>query len=136
METDPIDKRMQVISWGFQIVAAVILAIAAWGKITGAESSVFVFSSLKMEPSGRIIIGIIESLAALMLITTSIPHLGAILGFAVMIGATFAHISVLGIEVQNDGGRLVMMLAIVVVSTLAIMYFHRRKLPLIGKTFE
>ena len=124
------------ISWICQILAALILAMAAWGKITGAEMSVFIFATLNMEPGGRIIIGMLEALAAVMLLTSNIPHYGAILGFGVMIGATLAHISVLGYDVQGDGGRLIILLTIVVVTTLAVMYFHRRKLPFVGKTIE
>ena len=126
-------KIILVVSWVFQILAAVILAMTAVGKITGAEMAVYIFSSLEMEPAGRIIIGMLESLAAIMLLTTNIPHLGAFLGFAVMIGASLAHISVLGLNVQGDGGRLVIMLTLVVISTIAIMYLHRTKLPFVGK---
>ncbi len=136
MKTTTLEQKTPLFSWVFQIIAAGILAMAAWGKITGAEMSVFVFTSLGMEPTGRIIIGMIEGLAALMLITANIPHLGAILGFAVMIGAVFAHISVLGIDVQGDGGMMVMMLGAVIVSTGTVMYLHRKKLPFVGKTFE
>ncbi|MCP4297882.1 MAG: DoxX family protein [Proteobacteria bacterium] len=135
MAADTNDKKHLILSWVGQVIAAGILGMAAWGKITGAEGSIYVFESLEMEPSGRIIIGIIESLAAIMLLTTNIPHLGALLGFSVMIGATFAHISVLGLDVQGDGGKLVMMLILVLISTSIVMTTHRKKLPFVGKTF-
>ena len=133
MTKETIAKMTLVFSWVFQILAAAILAMAAIGKITGAEMSVYIFTSLEMEPTGRIIIAMLESLAAIMLLTTNIPHLGAFLGFAVMIGASLAHISVLGIDVQGDGGQLVIRLSMVVIATIAIMYFHRTKLPFVGK---
>jgi len=126
--------KEKTISWIFQIIAAIILGSAGFSKLSGNEMSAFVFSELGIEET-RLIIGVIETLAAFLLITKA-PYLGAILGFGTMIGAIIAHVSVLGMEIQNDGGTLVMLLAVLVVATIVIMWIWRRSLPLIGGTFD
>lgn len=136
MEQASNDKKLLIVSWVCQIIAAAILGGAAWGKIAGSENSIYVFEVLEMEPTGRILIGMIEALSAVMLLTANIPYLGAFLGFAVMIGAAFAHLFVLGFNVHGDGGTTVMMLLVVVTTTCLVMYIHRKKLPFVGKTLE
>lgn len=126
--------KMKMISWLFQIVAAMILAKAAYGKFLALESSVYVFNALDMGASSRILIGVIESISTILLLTSTLPHLGALLGFGVMLGAIIAHGSVLGLQVNNDNGMMVMMMSSVIVSTMIVMYIRRRRLPLIGHT--
>jgi hypothetical protein len=89
-----------------------------------------------MEPTGRFIIGTIECVSALMLLTASYAALGALFGFGMMCGAFIAHTSVLGFDVRSDGGLHVVMLATVAVSTAVIVVVRRTTLPLIGSTLE
>ncbi|PCJ52579.1 MAG: DoxX family protein [Planctomycetota bacterium] len=130
MPTQKVETKVLVFSWIFQIIAAIILGMAAWDKIVGTETSHYVFTTLEMEPAGRIIIASIESLAAIMLLSTSIPHMGAVLGLGVMMGAIIAHISKLGFDVNNDGGKMVMMMTVVIFSTIAIIFLHRSRFPM------
>ena len=43
-------RGMKVLSWLFQVIAAFILARAAYGKFIGAEMNVAVFEQLGMAP--------------------------------------------------------------------------------------
>ena len=128
--------KEKIISYIFQIIAATILGLAAYGKFSGQEIGSMVFERIKMGENGKYLIGVIESLAASLLLTPNIPHYGAILGFGTMIGALIAHLTVLGIVVDNDGGRTVMMLITVIISCSIVMYIRRKNLPLIGGTIE
>ena len=53
-------KSMRYLSWFLRIVAAVILLQTLFFKFTGAAESVYIFSTLGMEPWGRIGSGVAE----------------------------------------------------------------------------
>ena len=119
-----------------QILAAAILLGAAVGKFSSTAGDVFIFTELGMEPTGRIIIGLIEATAALMLLTKNYPALGALLGIGVMCGAVIAHVSVLGFNVQGDRGLHIVLLLTVVLSSGTVLIARRKTLPFIGPTLD
>lgn len=96
-------KILQII---LRVVATVIMLQTLYFKFTAAPESVYIFSTIGMEPWGRIGIGVMELIASLMLINKPTVFLGAALGIGLMSGAIFFHITKLGIVVQNDGGQL------------------------------
>ena len=57
------------ILWVFRLVAAGILLPVGYNKLMGGEMSSMLFGMLGMEPHGRIIIGLIEVAAALLLLS-------------------------------------------------------------------
>lgn len=89
-----------------RIAAAIILLQTLFFKFTGAPESVHIFSTLGVEPWGRLASGVAELMAAILLLTTRWNWLGAALAIGIMLGALGAHLTVLGIEVQGDGGLL------------------------------
>ncbi len=119
-----------------QIVAAVILLWAAVSKFSATAGNVFIFTELGMEPTGRIIIGLIEATAALMLMTKNYPAMGALLGIGVLCGAVIAHVSILGFNVQGDKGLHVVLLFTAVLGTGTVLIARRKTLPFIGGTFD
>lgn len=125
----------KIISIICQIIAAFLLGAAGYSKLVGNDMGVLIFDLLNI-PNTRLIIGIVEIIAALLLLTRSFPQYGAILGLSNMIGATIAHISVLGIEVGNDEGLLLKFMIIITITTLTILWIHRKNLPLIGDSFK
>ena len=88
------------------LVAAAILLQTLYFKFTGAPESVYIFSQLGLEPYGRVGLGIIELIVALLLIIKRTSFVGALVGLGIMTGAVASHLFVLGIVVQNDGGTL------------------------------
>jgi uncharacterized membrane protein YphA (DoxX/SURF4 family) len=88
------------------LVAAVILLQTLYFKFTGAPESVHIFSQLGVEPYGRIGLGIVELITAVLLIIKRTSFVGSLMGIGMMTGAIFSHLFVLGIVVQNDGGTL------------------------------
>jgi len=47
-------KAFMIVSWGLRVIAAVILLQTLFFKFSGAKESVYIFSTLGIEPWGRI----------------------------------------------------------------------------------
>jgi hypothetical protein len=121
-----------IVSWGLQLVAAGILLQTLFFKFTGAAESVYIFSTLGVEPWGRIGSGVVELIAAILLLVPSTTTIGAALALAVMAGAIGSHLTVLGIEVRGDGGLLFVLALIVFVASATILVLRRAEIPLVG----
>ncbi|MGE0589764.1 MAG: DoxX family protein [Cyclobacteriaceae bacterium] len=116
-------KKSKVLNWGARIVAAVILLQTLFFKFSGAEESVYIFTMVGMEPWGRIGVGIMELIASVLLLITPIAWMGGLIAVGLMLGAIGMHLTLLGIEVQGDGGYL-FILAVVVTVCGAIVLWH------------
>ena len=100
-------KILQIsIYWAARLVAALILLQTLFFKFTASPESVYIFSKVGMEPWGRILVGVLELAAGVLLIIPVTAWLGAALAFGLMIGAIGMHLTLLGIEVMDDGGYL------------------------------
>jgi len=114
--------------WVAQGVAALILLQTLFFKFTGAPESVHVFSELGVEPWGRIGSGVVELVAAVLLLVPATKHWGALLALGVMAGAILAHLTVLGIEVDGDGGALFGLALLVSACCLVLVWATRDRL--------
>jgi hypothetical protein len=119
-------------SWALQLIVAGILLQTLFFKFTGAAESVYIFSTLGAEPWGRIASGVIELIAALLLLYPATITVGAVLALGVITGAIVSHLTVLGIEVQGDGGLLFFLALAVFVSSAAILILRRGDIPVVG----
>lgn len=120
--------------WAFQAVSALVIGGAGVLKWMGNPTDQFVFATLDMEPFGRLLIGSIELLCAVALATNVLAAPGALLAIGTMLGAVIAHLTVLGAEVQGDGGLHLVLLSLVVATSSPVLFARRRQLPLIGST--
>ena len=121
-----------VASWVLQLVVAGILLQTLFFKFTGAAESVYIFSTLGAEPWGRVGSGVVELIAAILLLVPATTTIGAALALAVITGAILSHLTVLGIEVQGDGGLLFALALVVFVASAAILLLRRGEIPLVG----
>jgi putative oxidoreductase len=121
-------------SWLLQIVVAIILLQTLFFKFTGAEESVYIFSTLGLEPWGRYASGVAELIAAVLLLVPGYVPYGALLSLGVISGAIMSHLTKLGIEVKGDGGLLFGLAVAVFVCSVAILVIRRGELPIIGAT--
>ncbi|MEZ5330609.1 MAG: YHS domain-containing (seleno)protein [Thermoanaerobaculia bacterium] len=64
----------------------------------------WIFSRLGAEPWGRLGSGVVELVASILILLPATVTIGALLAVGVMAGAVASHLTVLGIEVQGDGG--------------------------------
>ncbi len=118
-----------------QGVVALLLFFAATQKFIGEPGTVEVFVGLDMEPTGRYVIAVIELMAAL-LILSPFAALGSVIAVSVMCGALIAHVTHLGLVVNNDGGMLVCMLVVVLLCAAYVLVSRRKEIPLVGDTFS
>jgi putative oxidoreductase len=131
-------KAFVVTSWALRVIAAVILLQTLFFKFTAAKESVYIFTTLGMEPWGRIGSGVAELIASILLLLPSTVAFGAILSLGVISGAIFFHMTKLGIALPavDDHGQLFALAVVVFVCSLAVLLMHRQELPLIGRIFE
>ena len=123
------------------LTAAAILLQTLFFKFTAAPESVYIFTQLGIEPVGRIGSGVTELIAGLLLIFRRSSVYGAVLGLGIIVGAILSHLVVLGIVVQNDGGKLFFLAILVFVACLASLYFQRSALksmlkPVLGNRLD
>jgi putative oxidoreductase len=90
------NDKTSAVSWILQILVALVLAASAFAKISGQNQAVLIFESLGMEPTGRLLIGGLELIAALLLFVRFSAAWGAILAWGLMTGALIAHGTHLG----------------------------------------
>lgn len=121
-----------ILSWLLQITVAVILFQTLFFKFTGAEESVYIFSTLGAEPWGRIGSGILELAAVGLILYPPTVIYGALLSLGVISGALASH-TILGLEVKNDGGLLFFLALVVFLASLTIVYLRRADLPIVGE---
>jgi uncharacterized membrane protein YphA (DoxX/SURF4 family) len=115
--------------WIIKLVAVVILVQTLYFKFTGAPESVYIFSTLGIEPYGRIGSGIVELIASILILIPRTTLLGALLGLGTMAGAIFSHLLILGIEVQNDGGTLFVLALITLTCCGLLVFINKNKIP-------
>ncbi|PYL81354.1 MAG: DoxX family protein [Verrucomicrobia bacterium] len=122
-----------VLSWVLRITAAIILLQTLFFKFTGAPESVYIFTKVGAEPWGRIGSGVVELIAAILILTPRFTWLGSLLAIGVMAGAILSHVTVLGIEVRSDKGLLFALALIVFVCSTVNLLLHRTEIPVIGR---
>ena len=122
-------KTERMVSWLCRITAAVILLQTLYFKFSGAAESVYIFTKVGMEPWGRYGSGVAELVAAILLLTPRFAWAGALLAVGVISGAIAAHLTILGIVVQGDGGLLFALAVIVFLCSSATLYLHRCQIP-------
>ena len=89
-----------------RLLVAVILIQTLRFKFTGDPDSIYIFTQAGMEPYGRIGIGILELIAAILILVPKTVWLGALLTLGILSGAIFFHLTKIGIEINGDGGTL------------------------------
>ncbi len=109
-----------VISWIAQIGAIVIMGQSLFFKFTAHPESVAIFSDIGMEPNGRILIGVVELFACLLLLRPA----SAIVGHFTQIGW------------HGEWGQLGIMAVLVLVLCVVILYIRRMDLPFIKVALE
>jgi len=122
-----------VLSWVLRISAAIILLQTLFFKFTAAPESVYIFTKVGAEPWGRIGSGVVELIAAILIMTPRFTWLGSLLAMGVMAGAILSHLTLLGIEVQGDKGLLFALALIVFVCSAVNLLLHRSEIPVVGK---
>ena len=127
-------KTFMIASWTLRGIAALILLQTLFFKFTGAKESVYIFSTLGLEPWGRIGSGVVELIAAVLLLYPRTVAYGAVLSLGVISGAIVSHLTKLGVTLPavGDNGELFALAVLVFLCSAAILVMHRQQIPLIG----
>ncbi|MEO8147528.1 MAG: DoxX family protein [Bacteroidia bacterium] len=112
-------------------LAALIMLQTLFFKFTGAEESVYIFTKVGMEPYGRIGAGILELIASVLLFVPNYKWLGALTGVGLMTGAIVSHLTILGIDVMNDGGYLFFLAITVLICCSTSLFLERKNIPIL-----
>ena len=142
-------KTEVIVAWICRIVAATILLQTLFFKFTAAPESVYIFTKLgafihnyvpfasisTVQVSARIGSGIMELIAAVLLLMPRFVWAGAILAIAATSGAIASHLTFLGIEVEGDHGLLFALAITVWVTSLIALLLNRTQIPVMGRRF-
>jgi hypothetical protein len=129
------NKALTIASWVLRVATAVILLQTLFFKFTGAKESVYIFSTLGMEPWGRIATGMVELAGAILILMPTTVVYGAALSLGVISGAIYFHVTKLGISLPavGDHGELFALALIVFFCSTAVLILHRNQLPLLAR---
>lgn len=110
-----------------RLLAAVILFQTLYYKFGASDESVYIFTRVGMEPWGRIGVGVAELVASVLLVINRTAWAGAAIALGIMAGAIAMHLTLLGIEVQGDGGYLFFLACVVAVCATYVLMVDRDK---------
>jgi hypothetical protein len=149
MNSKPTSLAVTIVSWVCRGIAAVILLQTLFFKFTAAPESIYIFTKLgeflhgylsfvpvaSAEQVGRIGSGVMELVAAILLLTPRFVWAGALLAIAATAGAIASHLTFLGIEVLGDKGLLFGLAVTVLTTSVIALFLHRKQIPLLGERF-
>ncbi|MFN8326607.1 MAG: DoxX family protein [Flavobacteriaceae bacterium] len=121
-------KTKNIISLILRLIVAIILLQTLYFKFTAHPDSVHIFSALGVEPWGRIGLGIVELITAILILIPKTKIIGMVTSLGIILGAVFSHILVLGINVSNDRGALFTLAIIVLLACTIFLIMHKNKL--------
>ena len=124
------------ISLAIRLLIAAILIQTLRYKFTAHPDSVYIFSKVGLEPVGRIGIGVLELIAAVLILIPKTIWVGALLTLGIISGAVFMHLTILGIEINQDHGKLFYIALSVLLLSLIICWNQRKNIPLIKNYFN
>lgn len=125
-----------IISWLLRLTVAIILLQTLYYKFTAHPDSVHIFSELGVEPWGRIGLGIIELITAILVVIPKTKIIGIITSLGIIIGAIGSHLLVLGINVSNDGGGLFTLAIIVFIASIIFLIMHKKDVLALIKSLK
>ena len=132
-------NKIIIITWVFRVALAALYLIMSLPKFSGQDITVHIFTTLGVEPWGRILTGVIEVIIFLLVLLPRTTIYGIILSLGTIIGAILSHFFILGIVIKNvsgtvnDGGEIFTTALIIFTLTLINLFIHRQSIPFIRK---
>lgn len=119
-----------------KVVAAFIMLQTLFFKFSGAQESIHLFTAIAGDNEAimRIGTGTLELIAAILFFVPKKTWLGALLTIGLMSGAILSHITILGIEFNNDGGALFMSAIVTLLAGIILLIQNKKEIPFIGNT--
>ena len=120
-----------LLDWIIRLGLAALFFMAGGLKLMSDPQSVDLFTRLGMEPGGRLVIGVLEVVSAVMVLLPATVARGALLAFWILLGAFIAHASQLGFD-----GQMSVMWAFGFGTTCVLLGLHHREIPFLAQAFE
>ncbi|HSZ72842.1 MAG TPA: DoxX family protein [Cytophagaceae bacterium] len=108
-----------------KVLVTIIVGQTLFFKFSGADESVYIFSTLGIEPWGRIALGTLELLSIILLWIPQTYVYALVLLLGMMFGAVASHVMILGIEIMDDHGELFVLALITLFSTVVLLFLQR-----------
>jgi len=108
-----------------RILVAVILIQTLRFKFTAHPDSVYIFTKVGLEPYGRILIGVLELIAGILIVIPKTVWVGATLSLGLMAGAIMMHVTKLGIVIHNDSGALFTTAVVTFIISGVILFLYK-----------
>jgi putative oxidoreductase len=125
--------------WSARILAAIVMLQTLYFKFSASPESVYIFTTVGIEPWGRIGVGVLELIASVLILIPSTAWLGAGLALGLMVGAIGMHLTLLGVQIQiqgrSDGGQLFLYAVIVTICSLYVLWHERDKIKSVLSRF-
>lgn len=126
-------KLTHLFSWLLQLGTAAILLMAGVMKITGRTETMLLFQKLDFDPGGRLLVGVFEIAAAVLLLVPQSVIWGAVLAWGIMTGALIAHFTRLGFT--GDFGQLGFMALAIWIGSVLVVFLRRHQSRALGRMF-
>lgn len=111
-----------------RLLVSIIFLETLYFKFTAHPDSLLIFYQLGIEPWGRIGLGVIELIIAILILHPKTNLIGMVGSLVVILGALFSHILILGVNFNNDGGRLFTLSVIVLIASITFLLMHKKDL--------
>ncbi len=122
-------RTQLIIDWALRLIAAGLMVQSLFFKFSASDESVYIFSTLGIEPWGRILTGSLELVASILILIPATTGYGAGLAAGVLAGAIFSHLfTKLGIVVKDDHGQLFIYALIIFISSLILLYRYQHQI--------
>lgn len=112
-----------------RLVVAAILIQTLRFKFTAHPDSVYIFTQVGLEPFGRIGIGVLELISAILILIPRYAWIGAGLTVGIIGGAIMMHLTKLGVEVNGDSGLLFYTAIVTFLLSLTVLWVVRKTIP-------
>jgi hypothetical protein len=129
------------VSWGAQVLVALILAQTLFFKFTYAPETQVIFGDRGGRPAATAV-GVLELLCVVLLLVPRTAAVGAALALIVIGGAIFTHLTSLGIQIvdpqtgEGDGGLLFGLAVAVAVGSLVVLFLRRQQLLFLARRLQ
>ena len=117
-----------IFTWILRLIAAFIMLQTLYFKFTAQPESVQLFTTLGMEPWGRIGTGVGELIASILILIPRTTLMGAIMGLGLMCGAIFFHLTKLGVYFGGDAVLFSYAVTVFVCCALLVI-IYRKNIP-------
>lgn len=121
-------KAQIIVNAALKLFPVLLFFSSGFSHLVGEEASVYIFDQLGVEPFGRYVIGILEVSAGFLMILPGRSLEAGLVGSLLSAGMLLVHMTVLGKDLQGDGGYRFGLASILLVACLGLIIVHRSEI--------